>query len=430
MEMLIKGGTVIDPSQYLNERLDILIKAGRISRIDTGIEAPRAQVIDAAGKLVCPGFVDMHVHLREPGQEYKEDILSGSRAAAAGGFTTVCCMANTEPVIDNAAVAVFVRDRAAKIGLVNVLPVGSVTKKLAGKELSEMADLLAAGCTAFSDDGRPISDARVMRNALDYARMFGRPILAHCEESSLAANGAMNEGYYSTLYGLRGIPAAAESIMVARDIELARLTGGHVHFCHVSTAASLALIRAARAEGLMITAEATPHHLVLTDAVVGEYDTSTKVNPPLRSEADVKALRQALVDGTIDCIATDHAPHDFESKDCEYGLAANGISGLETAVAVVMHFLVNKKVISTEDMVRLMANGPAEALGLEQKGTLEAGLDADLTIIDPALTKQVAPDKFFSKGRNTPFAGMRLKGWPVMTIVKGRVIFENGQITG
>lgn len=424
MELLIKGGTVVDPSQYLNDKLDILIKNGQISKIESGIEAPRAAVIEAAGKLVCPGFIDMHVHLREPGQEYKEDILSGSRAAAAGGFTTVCCMPNTVPVIDTAAVALFVRDRAAKTGLVNVLPVGSVTKKQEGKELSEMAELLAAGCVAFSDDGRPIANSRIMRNALDYSRMFGRPILAHCEDTSLSDQGLMHEGYYSTLYGMRGIPAASESIMVARDIELVRMTGGHVHFCHISTAASLALIRAARSEGLNVSAEATPHHLTLTDELVGNYDTSTKVSPPLRSEQDVAALRQALVDGTIDCIATDHAPHDLESKDCEYGLAANGISGLETAVAVIMHYLVREKVISTEDMVSLMANNPAELLGLNKKGSLEPGMDADITIIDPGISRQVNPEAFFSKGHNTPFAGKNLIGWPVITIVNGRVVYD------
>ncbi len=428
MEILIKGGTVVDPSQYLNDQLDILIKDGKISRIDKNIKAAKAQVIDASGKLVCPGFIDMHTHLREPGQEYKEDILSGSKAAAAGGFTTVCCMANTEPPIDNASVALFVKNRAARTGIIDVLPIGCVTKKMEGKELSEMAELIAAGCIAFSDDGKPISSSRVMRNALDYASMFGRPILSHCEEASLADGGLMNEGYHSTLYGMRGIPAAAESIMVARDIELSRLTGGHVHFCHVSARESVALIKNAKAEGLNITAECTPHHLSLSDEIIGDYDTDTKVNPPLRSQEDIDALRAALLDGTIDCIATDHAPHNYESKDCEYGLASNGISGLETAVAVVMHYLVGTGIIGVEDMVRLMANGPAEILGIEEKGTLEAGLKADITIIDPEAVRNVEPAKFYSKGQNTPFKGMALKGWPVMTLAGGRIVYDNGQV--
>lgn len=427
MKLIIKGGRLIDPANNINEVMDVLIEDGKIIEVAGNICADECINIDAAGKWVCPGFIDMHVHLREPGFEYKEDIASGTRAAAAGGFTTVCCMPNTDPVIDNAAIATFVRERAKKSGVVNVLPIGCITKQQEGKELSEMADLLAAGCVAVSDDGKPVKDAAIMRNAMQYAAMFDLPILSHCEEMSLSRDGQMHEGYFSTIYGFKGIPAAAEEIMVGRDIILAEATGAQVHICHVSTSGSVELIRAAQERGVRISCEATPHHLVLTDEAVGSYDADTKVNPPLRSLDDLISLREALLDGTIECIATDHAPHHRESKDCEYNLASFGISGLETAVALIMDRLVHTAILDAETMVRLFTIGPADILGIA-KGTLEAGADADITLIDPNLVKSVNPQEFYSKGKNTPFKGMSLKGWPWMTIVKGKIVFDEGKI--
>jgi len=427
MKLLIKGGRVVDPANDIDAIMDIMIENGLIIAVQADIKDQADTVIDAAGKVVCPGFIDMHVHLREPGFEYKEDIASGTRAAAAGGFTTVACMPNTEPVIDNAAIASFVKERAAKSGLIHVLPIGCITKGQGGKELSEMADLVAAGCVAISDDGKPVSDAGIMRNALDYAKMFDLPILSHCEERSLSREGQMHEGYYSTLYGLKGIPPAAEELMVSREIILAGCTEAHVHICHASTRGSMELIRDAKARGIWITCEVTPHHLLLTDEIVGSYDADTKVNPPLRSEEHLAALREGLVDGTVDCIATDHAPHNYESKDCEYNLASFGISGLETAVAAIMDGLVNRGLLEIERMVELFTLGPAEVLGID-KGTLDVGADADITILDPELSKRVEPADFYSKGKNTPFKGQTLKGWPCMTIVGGNVVARDGKI--
>ncbi len=427
MRLLVKGGRVIDPESGRDEIADVVVEKGKIVRIAKSTRIKNAQILDASGKIVCPGFIDIHVHLREPGFEYKEDIASGTRAAAAGGFTTVCCMPNTDPVIDNLAVARFIKDRAQSSGVTNVLPIGTITKKQAGDELSEYADLLAAGCVAFSDDGFPVMKADVMRNAFEYTRMFGVPLLTHSEDLHLTADGQMHEGYYSTYYGLKGIPAAAEEVMVARDIVLARLTGGHLHVCHTSTAGSMDLIRRAKAEGLNVSCEVTPHHLTLSDEIVGTYDTDTKVMPPLRSQDHIEALRAALLDGTVDCIATDHAPHHLESKDCEYNLAAVGISGLETAVAVIMDQLVKPGHLGLVDMVRLFTVGPADVLGLD-KGTLEAGVAADITIIDPDLTKVVDPTHFYSKGKNTPFKGREFTGWPWATIVNGKLVYCDGQI--
>ncbi|MGE5392012.1 MAG: dihydroorotase [Deltaproteobacteria bacterium] len=427
MRLLIKSGQVIDPANGINEVMDLLVEDGRIVAVENKIESKGATVIDAAGKYVCPGFIDMHVHLREPGYEYKEDINTGSRAAAAGGFTTICCMPNTDPVIDNAAVASFVRDRGRRTGLVNVRPIGAITKKQAGCELAPVAEMVTAGCVAISDDGKPVVRADIMRNALEYTKMFGLPVLAHCEDPQLTREGQMHEGYYSTYYGMKGIPAASEEVMVARDIILTRLTGGRLHVCHVSTVGSLDMIRQAKKEGLAVTCEVTPHHLALTDEVVGGYDTDTKVSPPLRSEEHVAALRKALADGVIDCIATDHAPHELEAKDCEYNLAANGISGLETAIAVVMEKLVKTGELSPEQMVRAFTCTPADILGLPS-GELSPGSPADITIIDPDLVKTVDPQNFYSSGRNTPFKGMELTGWPVMTIVGGRVVAQDGKV--
>ena len=431
MRLLLESGRVIDPANNVDAVLDVLIEDGRVAalgdiRHDDDIHA---DAVDCRGKIVCPGFIDLHTHLREPGYEYKEDISSGSRAAAAGGFTTVCCMPNTDPVIDNGAVAGFVRRRAQEVGLVNVLPIGAITKRQAGEELAEMGELVAAGCVAVSDDGKPVLRSDVMRHALEYSRLFGIPVMSHCEDASLSA-GQMHEGYYSTIYGLKGIPAEAEEIMVARDLILARLTGGRLHICHISTKGALEAVKQAKASGLAVTCEATPHHLALTDEVVGSYDTDTKVNPPLRSEEHRAALREALASGLIDCIATDHAPHHFESKDCEYGLASFGISGIETAVAVIMDSLVRPGLLDIARMVELFTTGPAGIIAANRAtvGALTCGAPADVTIIDPDMVRTVDPRKFYSRGKNTPFKGMELRGWPCMTIVGGRIVAEDGRV--
>ncbi|HCF71189.1 MAG TPA: dihydroorotase [Syntrophomonas sp.] len=427
MKLIIKDGIVVDPYNGIKEALDVLVEDGQISKVAKNIRHKSAEVIDAAGNLVCPGFIDIHVHLREPGYEYKEDIASGTRAAAAGGFTTVCCMPNTDPVVDNGAVAAFIRDKARQTGVVNVLPIGCISKGQEGNEITAMGELKEAGCIAVSDDGKPVMNSSVMRNAMTYAKMFKLPVLSHCEDLHLSRDGQMHEGFYSTYYGLPGIPAEAEELMVARDLLLARLTGAHVHICHISTMGSLNLIRQARKEGIHVTCEVTPHHLTLTDETVGSYDADTKVNPPLRSREHVEALWEGIKDGTIDCIATDHAPHHQESKDCEYNLASNGISGLETAVAVIMDRLVNQGIIDLEKMVQLFTAGPARIMGLE-KGTLSPGRTADITIIDPNLKKRVDIAKFNSKGKNTPFKGLELQGWPCLTMVNGVIAARDGLI--
>ena len=426
MKLLVKNGLIINPANNMQERCDLLLDEGRIAQLGPELNAADAEVVDVTGKLVCPGFIDMHVHLREPGFEYKEDIVSGTKAAAAGGFTTICCMPNTDPVVDNAAVALFIKDRAHKAGVVNVLPIGAITKKQAGQELTEMAELIAAGCVAVSDDGKPLERSDMMRHALDYAKMFDLPVLSHCEDTALSTGGQMHEGYYSIISGFKGIPAAAEEIMAARDIILAAISGARLHICHISTAGGVELVRKAKQEGLRVTCEVTPHHLLLTDAMVKNYDANTKVNPPLRSADHVEALRQALADGTIDCISTDHAPQHRESKECEFDLAAFGISGLETAIPLTMQ-LVEQKYLDIMEWVRLFTAGPAEILNLPI-GTLTPGEKADITIIDPEAVKKVDPEKFYSKGKNNPCAGMELKGWPYMTIVNGKIVFGQGVV--
>jgi dihydroorotase len=425
MRLLVKGGRVIDPGSGLDKLVDILIEDEKILGMDQNISVD-AEILDVSGKIVCPGFIDIHVHLREPGFEYKEDIATGTRAAAAGGFTTICCMPNTNPVIDNAAVASFVRERALRSGLVNVLPIGAVTKQQAGTELSEVADLVAAGCIALSDDGRPVTRSDIMRHAMEYSKMFDIPVMSHCEELSLSRGGQMHEGYYSTIYGLKGIPAEAEEVMVARDLLLAKLTGAHLHICHISTAGSVEMIRRAKEEGVRVTCEVTPHHLTLTDEVVGTYDGDTKVSPPLRSQEHLESLRAGLKDGTIDCIATDHAPHHLESKDCEYELAAPGISGLETAVPVVMS-LVHQCILDINTMVEKMTWGPAQVLGID-RGRLQIGSAADLTIIDPEAVRRVDVSHFYSKGKNNPYKGQEYRGWPFACIIAGRIVAREGII--
>jgi len=428
VKLLIKGGRIIDPANNVDMTGDVLIEDGLIKEISSEITVGGdAEVMDAVGLLVCPGFIDMHVHLREPGLEYKETIATGARAAAVGGFTTICCMPNTEPVCDNRAVASFIAEAARKEGLVNVHPIGCITKGQKGQEITEMAALVEAGCVGVSDDGKPVTNGEVMRRALEYALMFNLPVISHCEDANLSEGGQMHEGYYSILYGLKGIPAVAEESMVARDIMLARMTGSRLHIAHVSTKGSLELVREAKASGLNVSCEVTPHHLTLTDKELGGYDTDYKVNPPLRSREHVDALIAGLRDGIIDCLATDHAPHEEEVKDCEFNIAAFGISGLETAVPVVFTYLIESGKLDVSTVVKAWTVGPAGVLGLD-RGTLTPGKVADITIIDPNESRRVDPQKFYSKGKNNPYKGMNLKGWPCATLVNGRVIAWRGQL--
>jgi dihydroorotase len=434
---LLKGGRVVDPSQGLDGPHDLLIVNGTIKQVRPvgarvaakkdrpGTVPAGAQVVDLAGSIVMPGLVDMHVHLREPGQEHKEIIETGTRAAAAGGFTSVACMPNTDPVNDNLSVTEYIVAEARRRGAVNVFPIGAVSKGSAGEELAEIGDMVRAGAVAVSDDGRPVSSSSLMRMALEYTRLFDIPVINHCEDRSLSAGGVMNEGTASTLLGLKGIPAAAESIMVARDLRLLEMTGGRLHLAHLSTRASLDEVRRARAKGAKVTCEATPHHLILTDEAVVEsrYDSATKMNPPLRGEEDRLALLHAIEDGTVDVIATDHAPHHTDEKLVEFDDAPFGIVGLETAVALVMDRLVRPGHIDLSRMVELMALNPARILRLD-KGTLAVGADADITVIDPEATRSVEPDRFESRSRNTPFSGWTLRGWPVMTFVAGRLAHD------
>ncbi|BAF59992.1 MAG: dihydroorotase [Pelotomaculum sp.] len=423
MKLLIKGGTVVDPVAGKIEEKDVFIVDGKIARAGAHVNTAGAEVLDASGKLVVPGLIDMHVHLREPGFEARETIYTGTRAAARGGFTSVACMPNTSPVADNGAVISFIKACGLK-GAVNVYPIGAITRGSKGEELAEMGDMKEAGAVAFSDDGMPVMNAGLMRRALQYAGMLGMVVISHCEDKNLSAGGVMHEGYVSTMLGLKGIPASAEEVMVARDILLAEETGSRVHIAHVSTAGSVRLIREAKARGVRVTAEVAPHHFTLTDEAVLGYDTSTKVNPPLRSAGDVAAVREGLADGTIDVIATDHAPHTEEEKDVEYDLAPFGMVGLETAVGLVWTELVAAGVLTPLQAVVKMTLNPARVLGIP-KGTLEPGADADITIIDPDLSEPVDPARFASKGRNTPFRGRLLKGLPWATIVGGRVVMQD-----
>lgn len=424
MKLLVKGGKVIDPANNISAVVDILVDAGKIAAVGKNIKADGAEIIDAKGKYVVPGFIDIHVHLREPGLEAKETIATGTRAAAMGGFTSVACMPNTKPIIDNQALIEFIKTRAAAEGAVNVYPIGAITKSSEGKELAEIGDMKLAGAVAISDDGHPVMNAQVMRLAMEYAKMFDLPVISHCEDLNLVAEGVMNEGFYSTVYGLKGISRAAEETMVARDIMLAELTGARAHIAHISTVGSVELIRNAKEKGIKVTAEATPHHFTLTDEAVGEYDTSTKVNPPLRTREDVAAIKEGLCNGIIDIIATDHAPHTIEEKDVEFNYAPFGMVGLETAVGLAFTELVGPGILSTEELVRKMSLNPARLLGLP-KGHLSVGADADITVIDPKFEETVDVNKFASKGKNSPFAGRRLKGLPVMTIVGGKIVMKD-----
>ncbi|MCL6557776.1 MAG: dihydroorotase [Firmicutes bacterium] len=418
--LIIKGGIVIDPIKGRMFSADVFIADGTIAAIGPGL-APRkgAKIVSAEGCLVVPGLIDMHVHLREPGFEHKETIASGTRAAVRGGFTAVCAMPNTRPVCDNAAVVKFVREKALDAAFARVYPIGALTKNSRGEELAPFAEMKDAGAVAFSDDGRWVKNSSLMRRAMEYARMLGLPVISHCEDTSLSGNGVMNEGYTSTVLGLRGIPAAAEEIAVARDIILAELTGCRLHIAHVSTAGTVRLIREAKARGVRVTAEAAPHHFTLTDEAVTGYNTNAKVNPPLRTAADVAAVKEGLADGTIDVIATDHAPHTREEKECEFETAPFGISGLETAVGLVFTELVNQGVLTIPQAIAKMTVNPASILGIDC-GILQEGSIADITIINPERQQRVEPEHFVSQGKNTPFAGRLLRGASERVIIGGR----------
>ncbi len=423
MSILIKGGRVVDPKNNTDKILDVLVKDGRIAKVAADIDEKADRVIDAGGKVVAPGLIDLHVHFREPGYEYKEDIETGSRAAARGGVTTVVCMPNTDPPIDNPALVKYVLDRGREVGLTNVLTVGCVTKGQQSKELSEMGELKNAGAIGVSDDGRPVINPSLMRRALEYASMFDLPVMSHSEDLDLVDGGSMNEGYMSTYLGLRGIPKCAESVAVTRDVLIAEEVGGRLHVCHVSTRNSIDAIRRAKKRGANITCETAPHYFSLTDKAVDGFNTNAKMNPPLRDEDDVNAVIEGLIDGTIDAIATDHAPHDKDEKDIEFEYALNGIVGLETSLALGYTNLVMSGKLTLSQLIEKMSANPADIIKID-KGTLGEGKAADIVIFDIEHEYEVDPEKFASKNHNCPYGGMKLRGRVDMTILGGKIVYD------
>jgi len=422
VSLLVKNGRVIDPANGVDGAQDVLIAGEKVERVGKNLQAPAgAEVLDARGKIVCPGFIDIHVHLREPGHEYKETVATGTRAAAAGGFTAVACMANTSPVNDNRSVTDYIRAKAREDGAVRVYPIGAVTRGLRGEELAELAELAEAGCVAFSDDGQSVMNAGLYRRAMEYVLPFGVPVISHAEDTTLGNRWTMNEGVVSTELGLPGAPGTAEDVMVARDILLAELTGAHVHIAHLSTAGAVRLVRDGKARGVRVTAEVTPHHLLLTEEAVRTFDPNTKMAPPLRTKRDTEALIEALADGTIDCIATDHAPHALAEKEGEFDHAAFGVVGLETAVGLLLDRLVRPGLLPLATLVSRLSRDPARLLNLPG-GSLAPGALADVTILDPEAAWTIDPARFRSKSRNTPFGGFALTGGPWMTIVGGAVV--------
>jgi dihydroorotase len=421
VSLVIKGGRVIDPVNGVDKVMDIQVEKGQITRVGKSLSGDR--VLRAKGLWVVPGLIDLHVHLREPGYEYKETIETGSRAAAAGGFTTIACMPNTDPVNDNGSVTDFILTQAAKAAVVRVLPVGAITRGQQGETLAEIGEMAENGVVALSDDGRPVDNSELMRRGMEYARTFGLPVISHCENSNLSGQGVMHEGVISTRLGLTGIPSAAEEIMVERDILLAELTGAALHVAHVSTRGSVEGIRRAKKKGIPVTAEVTPHHLTLTHEALEEYDTNLKVNPPIRTEEDRQALVQGLADGTIDAVATDHAPHNVAEKEVEFDRAAFGLIGLETALPLVLR-LVHQGILTPAQVVERMAARPAQIIGI-QGGSLQPGDPANLTLIDPDRVITVDATKFYSKSRNTPFHGWELKGKAVCTLFRGKMVYED-----
>lgn len=427
MALLLKGGRVVDAAAELDAVLDVLVEDGVITGVGEELEAPGAEVIDCTEKVILPGLADIHVHLREPGQEYKETIASGTRAAAHGGFTAVACMPNTKPVCDSGSKVRFIVERAAAEGVVRVYPIGAITAGQAGEQLAEIGDMVAEGAVAFSDDGHGVQSAGMTRVAMDYIKGFNAPLIAHCEDESLAGDGVVNEGVVSTRMGLPGIPAAAEETMVARDIALAQLTGCRLHLAHLSTARSLELVREAKARGLAVTCEVTPHHLFLDEDDLVSYETNLKMNPPLRTTADREALVEGLLDGTVDCIATDHAPHAVHEKELEFELAPNGTTGLETALSLVNTHLIATGVLDWAAVTRLMCHNPRAAANLPEM-RLEAGFPADITIVDPEARVEVSAEWFVSRSRNSAFLGHSLLGRASDVLVGGTWVVRKGKV--
>jgi dihydroorotase len=422
--ILIRGGRVIDPARGADGVADVYLEDGKVAGVGRSLGSPDdALIIDAGGKVVSPGLIDLHVHLREPGQEDLETVASGSMAAAAGGFSAVCAMPNTDPVTDNQAAVGFIVSQAQRAGKARVYPIGAISLGQKGQQLAEFGELVGAGAVAVSDDGKPVVSSHLMRTALEYARTFGIPVADHCEDPTLSAGGAMHEGIVSTRLGLKGVPSAAEEIMVARDILLAEHTGGHVHLCHMSTRGSVELIRRAKEKGIRVTAEACPHHFTLTHEQCEGYNTNAKMNPPLREPEDREAIRQGLKNGTIDAICTDHAPHHYDAKEREFDDAPNGIIGLETAFGLAVTELVGSGVLTLCDLIDRMSAAPARIFNLPG-GSLAPGAPADVTISDPSAQWTVDPSRFYSRSRNTPFGGRRLTGRAELTIVRGQVVYR------
>jgi len=425
--LLIQGGRIIDPSQGIDEVGSLLISESKISWWGETPPRPDYDVLPAEGLIVCPGFIDLHCHLRQPGFEEKETIATGTQAAARGGFTTICCMPNTNPPLDNREVIDYVKAAAAREGVVRVLPIGCISKGRKGEELAEMGELASAGVIAYSDDGSPVRSSHLMRQALEYSRAFSLPVIDHCEDTALSEDGQMNEGMLATQLGLRGIPAAAEEIMVARNLTLARLPGARLHIAHVSTEGSVELIRRGKEEGIRVTAEVTPHHLTLTEEEVIGYDTNAKVNPPLRTKRDIQALIQGLREKVIDAIATDHAPHTETDKRCEFALAPFGISGFETALGSLMK-LVHDGQLALTTLIAKLTGEPARIINYDQLGTLKIGTPADITIFDPDKDWVVDTRTFASRGKNTPLAGSVLKGKVMATIYQGKLVYKDDSV--
>ncbi len=425
MAVLIKKAFIVNADKICSQPQDILIEKGVIARIAPAIPEGQARVIDAQGRHVFPGLIDLHVHLRQPGREDKETIETGARAAVRGGFTTVVCMPNTNPVIDNAMIVEAVLKEARRVGLLNIFPAGAMTRGQRGEELTDMFELKEAGCLALTDDGRSVANSQTLRLALDYARMVGLLFMEHCQDLALSSGGVMNESYTSTLLGMKGDPVVAETVIVARDIELVHFLNTRIHLQHISAARSVELIRWAKSQGIQVTAEATPHHFTLTDEAVKSFNPNTKVNPPLRTAADVAALRQGLKDGTIDCIATDHAPHTVEDKEVGFDHAPFGVTGLETALALGITELVAPGVLTLSQLVDKMSAAPARILGLEQKGAVSEGYAADLTIVDTNEEWVVKAEEFISKAVNSPFIGRPLKGKVKMTLFGGKIVYQD-----
>lgn len=427
MKILIKNGRLINPATGIDEVMDVLVNDSIVEKIEKNINDDANKIIDADKCWVTPGFIDVHVHLRDPGYEYKETIATGTRAAAKGGFTTICCMPNTSPVTDSEIMVEYIKMKAARDGVVNVLPIGSITKGQSGEELANIGQMANAGACAISEDGKSVLSSGLLKTAMKYAKMFNIPVLSHCEDMSLVGGGSMNAGAASQLLGLKGISNDSEEVIVARDIILARSTNSKLHICHVSTKGSIQLLREAHARGESVTAEICPHHFTLTDEAVMDYDGNTKMNPPLRSAEDVLALKEALKDGTVGIIATDHAPHSLDEKNCEYEKAAFGIVGLETALHLGIKVLVGEGWLTPSQLIEKMTINPAKMLGID-KGSIEVGKVADITIIDPEAEYKVDVSKFASKSKNSPFDGYEVKGKIEYTIVGGKVVVEKGEL--